>query len=414
MQALKLGGMVMKLVIVSEFFYPYRTGTQRILTELAEDLVEYGLNIDVLTTKNSYREERKKVLKREEYKGINIKRIFSTNRDRNKKIGRILNYITFVISVFFNLLIKRDYDKILLVSNPPLVPYIGYLMKKIRGKNFIYLVHDVYPDVAEKLGVIKKDSIISKAMNYVNNKVYKNAEKVIVLGQDMKKVIESKGTPSNRIEIITNWSDSKVIYEKEVEPGFSKAYEMMDKLNVLYTGNISEVHDIETIVDVARKLKDDENIKFTFVGDGKKKPYILEVIKNEGLNNVQVLDYVFGEEYNSLLNCANAFIVSLGKGIEGLGVPSKTYSYMAAGKPIIAIMTRSCEIGNMVYEENLGIQVESGNSKDIVSFIYDIKKNMCLYEEISNNVRRVFKDKYERWIVTKKFYNAIMNDYKDI
>ena len=77
-------------------------------------------------------------------------------------------------------------------------------------------------------------------------------------------------------------------------------------------------------------------------------------------------------------------------------------------------MTRSCEIGNMVYEENLGIQVESGNSKDIVSFIYDIKKNMCLYEEISNNVRRVFKDKYERRIVTKKFYNAIMNDYKDI
>lgn len=167
----------MKVVLVSEFFYPYKTSTQKILTELAEDFVEYGLEVDVLTTKNAYREEKQDLRKYEIYRGINIKRVFSTEGNRDSKIGRLLNYITFTTSVFFNLLFKKNYDKILFVSNPPLVPFIGYLIKKLRGKNYIYLVHDIYPDVAEKLGVIKKGSIISKVMNYMNKKIYTNAER---------------------------------------------------------------------------------------------------------------------------------------------------------------------------------------------------------------------------------------------
>ena len=176
----------MKLVIVSEFFYPYKTSTPKILTELAEDFVEYGLDVDVLTTKNAYREKKQNLQKYEKYNRINIKRIFSTKGSRDSKFERLMSYITFTISVLFNLLFKKNYDKILFVSNPPLVPYIGYIIKKLRGKEYIYLVHDIYPDVAEKLGVIKKGSIISNIMNYMNNKIYKNCEVIIALGKDMK------------------------------------------------------------------------------------------------------------------------------------------------------------------------------------------------------------------------------------
>ena len=397
----------MKVVLVSEFFYPYKTSTQKILTELAEDFVEYGLEVDVLTTKNAYREEKQDLRKYEIYRGINIKRVFSTEGNRDSKIGRLLNYITFTTSVFFNLLFKKNYDKILFVSNPPLVPFIGYLIKKLRGKNYIYLVHDIYPDVAEKLGVIKKGSIISKVMNYMNKKIYTNAEKIIALGKDMKRVIADKGVDEEKIEIVTNWADSRVNYEKEVDKNFYKKYRLENKFNILYTGNISKVHAIDTIIEVAKILKNEEDIMFTFVGDGNRKQDLIKLKEKEDLRNIQLENYMFGEEYNNLLNCANLFITTLQQGIEGLGVPSKTYTYMSVAKPLIAIMSENSEIGSMVNQYKLGKQFNNKEYHKIAEFILELKNSNELYNEISKNVRNKFLNEYERKKVTNKFYKAI-------
>ncbi|EPB9413393.1 glycosyltransferase family 4 protein [Clostridium perfringens] len=397
----------MKVVLVSEFFYPYKTSTQKILTELAEDFVEYGLEVDVLTTKNAYREEKQDLGKYEIYRGINIKRVFSTEGNRDSKIGRLLNYITFTTSVFFNLLFKKNYDKILFVSNPPLVPFIGYLIKKLRGKNYIYLVHDIYPDVAEKLGVIKKGSIISKVMNYMNKKIYTNAERIIALGKDMKRVIADKGVDEEKIEIVTNWADSRVNYEKEVDKDFYKKYGLENKFNILYTGNISKVHAIDTIVEVAKILKNEEDIMFTFVGDGNRKQDLIEIKEKEELRNIQLENYMFGEEYNNLLNCANLFITTLQQGIEGLGVPSKTYTYMSVAKPLIAIMSENSEIGSMVNQYNLGKQFNNKEYHKIAEFILELKNSNESYNEISKNVRNKFLNEYERKKVTNKFYKVI-------
>ena len=397
----------MKVVLVSEFFYPYKTSTQKILTELAEDFVEYGLEVDVLTTKNAYREEKQDLGKYEIYRGINIKRVFSTEGNRDSKIRRLLNYITFTTSVFFNLLFKKNYDKILFVSNPPLVPFIGYLIKKLRGKNYIYLVHDIYPDVAEKLGVIKKGSIISKVMNYMNKKIYTNAERIIALGKDMKRVIADKGVDEEKIEIVTNWADSRVNYEKEVDKNFYKKYRLENKFNILYTGNISKVHAIDTIVEVAKILKNEEDIMFTFVGDGNRKQDLIKLKEKEDLRNIQLENYMFGEEYNNLLNCANLFITTLQQGIEGLGVPSKTYTYMSVAKPLIAIMSENSEIGSMVNQYNLGKQFNNKEYHKIAEFILELKNSNELYNEISKNVRNKFLNEYERKKVTNKFYKAI-------
>lgn len=398
----------MKLVLVSEFFYPYKTSTQKILTELAEDFVEYGLEVDVLTTKNAYREEKQELERYEVYKGINIKRIFSIEGNRDSKIGRFINYITFTSSVFLNLLFKKDYDKILFVSNPPLVPYIGYIIKKLRRKDYVYLVHDIYPDVAENLGAIQKGSFISKIMNYMNSKIYINAEKIIALGKDMKQVIANKGIDENKIKIVTNWADSTVNYEKQVDDEFYKKHNLNGKFNILYTGNISRVHAIDTILDVARMLKDNKEIQFTFIGDGNRKEYIASLKEKEGLTNIQLGNYMFGEEYNNLLNCADLFISTLQEGIEGLGVPSKTYTYMSVGKPLIAIMNKNSEIGSMVSEKNLGKQFDGTQVNEIANFILEVKNDKLWYSFICDNVRNEFINHYERKKVTRKFYNIVI------
>lgn len=398
----------MRLKLISEFFYPYQTSTQKILTELAEDLVEQGLDVSVLTTKNAYREEKQTLKKYEVYKGIKIKRIAASSFSRDSFIGRILNYLTFTTGILFNLLFKNDYDKILFVSNPPLVPFIGYLVNKLRRKPYVYLVHDVYPDVAIKLGVIKTQSLIAKIMNFMNNKIYQNAEKIIVLGEDMKKVIVKKGINPDKIVIITNWADSTKNYPVNVSEEFYKKYQLNNKFNILYTGNISKVHAIDSVLELARRLKGYPDIQFMIVGDGNRKQYIEEVKKKESLDNISLANYMFGEEYNTLLNCANIFITTLQDGIEGLGVPSKTYTYMSVHKPLLAVMSETSEIGKMVNQYQLGAQYNAGSEEEMAKFILNQKNNIDIYNGYCQNVKKTFNQFYERKKVTQKFYEELI------
>ena len=399
---------MMRLKMISEFFYPYQTSTQKILTELAEDLVENGLEVSVLTTKNAYREKKQNLKKHEVYKGIKIKRVAASSLNRDSFIGRIVNYWTFTVGVLFNLLFNNDYDKLLFVSNPPLVPFIGYLVKKIKGKSYIYLVHDVYPDVAIKLGVIKPTSIIAKMMNFMNLKIYQNAEKIVVLGLDMQRVIEKKGISSEKIVIITNWADSTKNHPKEVSQEFYEKHNLKNKFNVMYTGNISKVHAIDSVLEIARELKEHTDIQFMIIGDGNRKTYIEDVKKREQLHNIQLGNYMYGDEYNNLLNCSNLFITTLQDGLEGLGVPSKTYTYMSVYKPLLGIMSETSEIGTMINKYNLGAQYASGLEKNMAEFILNIKNEPQNYQEYCNNVAKTFNTYYERKKVTKKFYEEIV------
>lgn len=398
----------MRLKMISEFFYPYQTSTQKILTELAEDLVENGLEVSVLTTKNAYREEKQNLKKKEVYKSIEIKRIMASSLSRDSFIGRIVNYLTFTFGILVNLLFKNDYDKMLFVSNPPLVPFIGYLVNKLKEKPYIYLVHDVYPDVAIKLEVVKPTSMIAKVMNYMNLKIYQNAEKIIVLGEDMKKVIVKKGINPDKIVIITNWADSTKNYPVNVSEEFYKKYQLNNKFNVLYTGNISKVHAIDSVLELARRLKDHSDIQFMIVGDGNRKQYIEEVKRNENLDNISLANYMFGEEYNNLLNCANIFITTLQDGIEGLGVPSKTYTYMSVHKPLLAVMSGTSEIGKMVNQYQLGAQYNAGSEDEMAKFILKQKNNIDIYNEYCQNVKETFNRFYERKKVTRRFYEELI------
>ena len=124
--------------------------------------------------------------------------------------------------------------------------------------------------------------------------------------------------------------------------------------------------------------------------------------------NIQIKDYMFGEEYNNILNCADLFITTLQQGMRGLGVPSKTYTYMSIHKPLIAIMESNTEIGHMINENKLGKCFDSGKSIDISNFIILLKNNDWLYNEYSSNVKKVFNDNYERKVVTKNFYKELI------
>lgn len=395
-----------KILILSEFFYPDKSSTPKVLTELAEDLVNNGLEVEVICSNHSYKGSLK-LSKKETVNGIKISRINSSNFSRDSKPGRIINYMSFTANLFVKLLFSNKYDSILVVSNPPLIPFIAYLNKLIKNKPYYYLVHDVYPDIAVEVGAIKKDSMPYKLMNNINQLAIKNTEKLIVLGKDMKDIFLKKGVEEQSIKIITNWSKKYELSLDKTDNAFYKERELISTLNIVYTGNIGRFHDIETIIEIAKVAMEAlPNVRFIFVGDGFKRPELEYAIEN-GTTNIIISNYQYDSSYLDVLSGADLFISTLSPRIKGLGVPSKTYSYLAAGKPVIAIMEKGTEIGDLVENENLGIRADSMEVGKVIEFIKDISLDIIKLKAIEDKVKKVFLERYERQKVTDEFYHLL-------
>lgn len=399
---------IKKILILSEFFYPDKSSTPKVLTELAEDFVKNGLNVDVITSMHSYKGQ-SKLSNNDKHSDITIHRVSSTNFSRNNNIGRVINYITFTISLLIKLLFFNSYDAILVVSNPPLIPFIAYLNKVIKKKPYFYLVHDVYPDIAAAVGAIKENGLPYKLMDKLNKISFKHSENLIVLGKDMKKIFLKKGAEEEKIRLIPNWSEKYKLSEEKSKNPFYQKNKLDKSFNIVYTGNIGRFHDVETILKLAEKARLElPDVKFVFVGDGFKKD-MLENAIDEGLNNIILFDYQYGQDYIDILSGADIFISTLSQKIKGLGVPSKTYSYLAAGKPIIAIMEKDSEIGDLVVDHEIGIRVDSMEVIEVIEFIKEMQSNRVLYKKMSNRSYDLFIDEYERNVVTGKFVALIKN-----
>ena len=384
-----------KLLVLSQFFYPDKLSTGKVLAELILGLDEEKFDVKVISGRRLYQDKSKIVLpKYEKIKNVSIHRVLKTVMPKEKAWGRLFNYIAFFLACSGKICKTRIHEKmdvILTVSNPPIIPLIGALLKNDKNK-FVYLIHDLYPDIAIKLGVVSEKNILSRVMFKVNRFVFRKADKIIVLGRDMKEyLINNYQVSENKISVITNWSKDLDIQKNNRK----------DRFKLLYTGNLGRFHDLEIAVEVAQLFKED--MELIFVGEGAKKEYLIELVKEKDIKNVEFFTYLDDEEYKKILSDADALLLSLEKGLAGLAVPSKFYTYLAAGKPVVAITDQKSEIALTINEEKCGIVVQH----DKVDFFANEIEKMIRSEEycqsMGENAYRAFKQKYEKTVVSRSF-----------
>lgn len=400
------------LVILSQYFYPEVASTGQLLTELAEDLVKYGCKIKVYTGKPSYYGNIKEYKKREIYHGIEIYRLFNTTLDKNSKLGKILNSLSYFISIVFKLLSSKDGHPLLIVSNPPFLPIAGFLFKKIKNQKYVFLIHDIYPDIAVRLGYLKEDSFIVKIWNKINYMILKNAEEVIVLGEYMAKILEKKYLPIDniKIKIIQNWANEKIILPlKKEDNWFVKRYNLENKLVILYSGNIGLFQDLETIIKAAERLKNYDDIIFLFIGDGGGLYQLKEMVKKYNLTNVKFLPYQPKEYLPYSLTASDISVVALEKGVEGLGVPCKIYGILASGRTVLGLVGENCEVADIIKNAKCGFRVNQGDVDGLVEKIKYMYQNPELLKNMGINSRKYFVEHFTRKQMTKKYYEIFEN-----
>lgn len=393
-----------KITFVLQYFHPEFASTAQLMTELAEELVKRGINVIVVTGQPSYL-TRNRAPRREVYKGIQIERLPSTQFDKNKFLGRSLNWGSFTVMAFLRLLFSRGNSRLLIVSQPPFLFVVGWLLNIFRKQKYICLVYDLYPEIAIGLGVLKEKGIISKVWDGANKIFFNRAQYIIVPGENMRALIESKIKQNDKVRVISNWADGEFIKPvKKEENWFCKSYDLVVKLVVLYSGNIGLFHNLEILIEAADRLKDEKEIKFIFIGEGGKRKKLMRLVAEKRTDNVVFLPYQDRDRLPYSLTCGDISVVSLEKGLDCVASPCKLYTSLASGLAIMGITDSGSEVAQIIRKYNCGFNVEYDNVSGLVDALRGLSKNKNALIDMKKNSRRCFEENFQKSKMVEKYY----------
>jgi Glycosyltransferase len=407
--------MINRIWIISELYYPEETSTGYFLTRIAEGLAAQ-FSVGVLCSQPTYSSRGRRALSDETHNGVKIHRCWSTTFNKDVLTLRLVNIATIALSIFLNGLRRfRSGDCVIVVTNPPLLPFAVLLASRLCGSRCCLLIHDVYPEVLVASGIAKQNSLNVRGIGWLTQQLYKRMACIIVLGRDMDRLVRKKlGTVNQRIKIITNWADVDFIrpYDRLDHPLLSELG-LSDKFIIQYSGNIGRTHGVEQIAACAEVLENDPSVHFLFIGFGGKKLWLAQRVRKRGLSNMTIMDYRPRTELSISLTACDLSIISFVRGMAGVSVPSRMYNVMAAGKPIIAVADSDSELALVVKEEEIGWVVPPGNVDGLRMAILEAKTNPDLLVQMGQRARRAAETKYSFERVKKAYAEMVASIYEE-
>ncbi|WP_106640324.1 glycosyltransferase family 4 protein [Allosphingosinicella vermicomposti] len=403
------------VIFLCQYFHPEYISSATLPFDTAVALRNAGYSVGALVGYPKEYSTHQTVPMREIFQGIDIKRIKYLQLNRTNSLGRLINYLSFTLSCALQLRHICKYTTVLVYSNPPILPLIAVIGRNLFGLKIVFISYDVYPDIAYKTGKLSPHSLMAKVMTLVNNLVFRRVSRVVALSEDMKSyLVANRDIKPEQVEVIPNW------YEGGHMPTGSRAQSNAlfapilgtGKLIVSYFGNLGICQDLSTILAAIRTLAHNPEIHFIFAGHGNKMHLMREIVEQERLDNVTIFDFLHGADYQDALDISDCFLVSLEQGLAGLAVPSKTYGYMMAGKPIIAVMDQCTDIARDLTENNAGISIKVGDHAALVAAITALRDSPENRRRMGANSRQLFLAKYTKEIATAK-YVAMMAELID-
>ena len=389
------------VLFLCQFFHPEYISSAQLPFDTAKALQKSGLTVDVLCGYPREYYSGPPVPDEEVIEGISVQRLHYLQPSRSHTLGRLINYFSFTLSVFLHMGRLKQYRTVLFYSNPPVLPWVASWAKKRFGCKLVFVSYDLYPELALRTGALKPGSSVSRLMKHINEAVYPKLDAVVALSSEMKAFLAGNRTiDPKKITVIPNW------YADNGEPcrdltGNRFARELGNKFVVSYFGNMGTVQDVDTILDAIRLLRDDGSIFFLFAGHGNKMEALKKAISEENLCNARVLDFLHGKDYRDALQISSAALISLEAGTTGLCVPSKTYSYMMEGIPLIAIMDDSDIVSDI--RSGAGVSLKNGESQRLAALIRGMAADPQGREAMSRKCRKLYLGHYTPEICTGQY-----------
>ena len=388
------------ILFLCQFFYPEYISSAQLPWDTVQALKAAGFTVDALCGYPREYSEGENIPVRETVDGVNIHRLKYIQTGRAGFLGRIINYFSFTFMVLLHLFEIAKYRAVVVYSNPPILPWIASWAKVLFGTKLVFVSYDLYPEVATVTNTLREGNIICRLMEHINKCVYRRADKVVALSSEMKDyILAHRNASEAQVDVIPNWyADQGETEENREENRFRDA--VGSRFVVSYFGNMGTMQDMDTILGAIRALKD-ENVFFLFAGHGNKMEKLKAIAEEEGISNIAIHRFLHGQAFRDALAISDCAFVSLEKGATGLCVPSKTYSYMMKGLPLLAVMDE-CDIVRDI-QAGAGAWVRSGESEKLAGIIRSLKDDPEAVARMRRTCRRIYLESYTTEICTNKY-----------
>ena len=379
----------MRILKMSPYFEPEQVGTTHLHRDLREAYVKAGFTmVDYVPRptrgiSDEVYEEYKHKKYEEQLDGKVIIHRFAMFREGTNPIQRAIRYVLVNLIQYFKGIRAKDVDVLVSVSTPPTQGILCGLVARKLKIPFIYNLQDVFPDSMVIANMTKKGSLIWKIGRKVEDFTYRHADKIIVISEDFKRNIMEKGVPEEKIVVVPNWVDPTSVYPVERKDNilFDRFGLDRDKFYICYSGNIGHSQNLRLLMDAAKLLKTElPDMRLVLFGDGMMKDELEKMIRDENIDNVTLLPFQPYEEIAHVFSLGDAGLIISKAGTGGSSVPSKTWSIMAAERPIIASFDEESRLSKLIEEANCGVTVKPDDLDVLVQAI----KN--LYNDRENGI----------------------------
>lgn len=378
----------MKILFVNQTFYPDPVATAQHLSDLALTLKKQGHDVTVLTSQRGYSEPHPRYSAQENYNGIQVVRVWQFALGREKKLFRLIDAICINLAFFWRFLLFSRFDRVVVLTSPPLVAFLIQIGCVIKKSPLIYWVMDMNPHEAIAIGWISEKSIMAKLLKWCQSVVIRRSSKVIVLDKYMRaKVLEAGARAKhdfqgggdkkdgNKIAIIAPWAHDEDLCGADPNKNtFRGKYGIESKFVVMYSGNHSICHPLDTVLSAAKILASDESIVFMFIGGGARVSDVTDFKRNHRLDNIMQLNYMERSELKYSLSAANLHVVVMGENMVGVVHPCKVYGVLMLGLPFVGIGPSESHIEDLMMSGVQGYSIRHGQPDKLVDVIQRVKR----------------------------------------
>lgn len=338
-----------------------------------------------------------------------FKRIHSKGSHGKNNISRILIQFSLLFSFFSIFFFKvKPNDVVVVGTNPIGLLLFIPILKKLKRFKLVIISYDVYPEAMHVVGLIKEKGFLSSLLQVMFSSSFKCADKIIAIGDDMKKLLmRSKGVADENVIVVQNWADEDSVREMSKEESFVYQKVGFDQDDFIFTffGNLGRLQDIEILLEASSYIRIPE-IKILFIGSGYYEKAITERLNDSKQSNIRFHSAIPSSQQSHGLAVCDVSIVSLKKGMYGIGVPSKSYFNMLANRPILAIMDEGSEIHQMVEKHLVGWWIDNESPQKLAKLMENIYDKRDKWMGL-NQARKIYYDFYSEAIGVAKINNVI-------
>jgi colanic acid biosynthesis glycosyl transferase WcaI len=400
----------LRVLFVNRYYAPDLSATSQLLTDLAEALARSGMEVGVVCSRQLYEDPRALLPGNEVIRGVTVWRMAGARFGRDRLLGRAVDYLTFYVAATAALLkLARDYDVLVMKTDPPLLSLIGWYVAGRRGVVCVNWLQDVFPEVAARIGGTVLTPGLARALGALRDRSLRHARVNVALGERMRHYLIARGVPAAAVRVAENWADEGAVTPMPpADSALRGRLSLSDRFVVAYSGNLGRAHDAATLFAGVEALRDDPSIVFLMTGGGSKMRWLEERARECGLTQLRFEPYQPRAALADTLAAGDVHLVSLLPQLEGLIVPSKFYGILAAGRPVVFVGDPDGELARLIRAHGVGIAVGSGDGVELARGLCALRDAPQERAGMGARARALFEQRYTLEVASTRWRQLLI------